>query len=116
MLYGEILNLADVLYPNEYSKEEKLSWIKEVNADVIKNIEKREAPSEPVTEEDASLISAPYEDMYKFYIMAQIAYYQRDWAAYDAHMAHYAARRDDYMAYYIRTYGGKTARFRGWIY
>lgn len=115
MLYSEILNQTDALYPNEYTEAEKLSWIGEVNADVIKNIEKRPSAQEPVTPEDASIISAPYEDIYKFYIMAQIAYHQRDWEAYNQHMAHYAARRSDYMAYYIRTYGGETASFKGWI-
>lgn len=86
-----------------------------MNADVVKNIEKRTDEPPAAIEEDAAIVPKPYDDIYIFYILAQIAYYQRDSEAYARHMERYASVREDYMDYRIRTYGGETAKFSNWL-
>lgn len=115
MTYKNLTDEVARLYPNEYTASEMMSWAREVNADVTKNIEKREAQPARVSESDTVLIPAPYDDMYRYYILAQIAFYQRDYAAYNQYISLYGARRSDYAAYYQRTYGSEGVNFGRWI-
>lgn len=115
MTYEGLTDEVAKLYPNEYTKDEVLRFAREVNADVVKNIEKRDTQPPRISESDTVLIQQPYDDMYRYYILAQIALYQRDFAAYNQYISLYSARRGDYMAYWQRTYGGKIEVFRGWI-
>ena len=103
------------MYPNEYSDEEMLCWIGEVNADVKRNIEKNPAPLRGLTGEETAIIPAPYEDMYIYYILSKIAYYQRDYEAYSIHTENYNKNRSGYQAYYIRTNGSDTQSFKNLI-
>lgn len=115
MKYSEIITKVRDMYPNEYSDVEMMAWIGEVNADIKRNIEKNPSTSKYSSGEENSLIPPPYEDMYIYYILAKIAYYQRDFEAYSIHIENYSNRRNGYMAYYIRTYGCDTARFKNWF-
>lgn len=118
MTYEKIFERVGDLYPNEYKEEDNeryKEWCKAVDAEVIRNV--RQEPTEPrlMEEEGECLIPEPYSDIYIFYICAQIAYWQRDYDVYNAHMSMYNERMEDYNAWYIRTYGGRTYSFRGWI-
>lgn len=115
MTYKDIIDKTDKFYPNEYDTKEKLWWIDCVNADIVRNIEKQAEDVPPAEEEDGAIVLPPYDDMYIYYILAQIAYHQRDGEAYQRHIMMYAARFNDYMSYYLRTFGGETNQITGWI-
>lgn len=115
MTYKKIINDVNTLYPNLYTEAEMLMWCSEVNADVMRNIEKNNQPQRTPEPEDSTIIPTPYEDMYRYYILAQIAYFQRDFELYSRHLAMYVTRFEEYCAYWIRTFGSDTASFSNWI-
>lgn len=116
MTYKDITEYINSLYPSEYTSQELRSWIREVNADILRNIEKNNKPAFIPQESEQVLIPAPYDDMYRFYLLAQIAYAQRDFDLYNRHISAYQARRNDYMGYYLRTVGQKQrTKFKNWI-
>lgn len=115
MKYSEILEKVQVLAPHEYSDEEMLCWAREVNSDVLRNIEKNPKPSGEIKPESVTIIPSPYDSMYIYYILAKIAYFQKDYESYAVHNEQYERRRDEYLAYYIRTNGSDTTSFTNWI-
>lgn len=115
MTYNEIISRVKEVYPNEYTDEEMLVWIGEVNSDVRRNIEKNALPqTKPLGTENA-IIPPPYDVMYQYYILARIAYHQKDFESYKMHNEAYYSKRNGYLAYYIRTFGGGATRFKNWI-
>lgn len=118
MTYKKIFEKVKDLYPNEYEKDDEKrykDWVREVDSEVLRNTKREEVVMRFPDIESESLIPEPYCDAYIFYICAQIAFWQRDYDAYNMHIAHYKARMEDYNAWYIRTYGGEVHCFRGWI-
>lgn len=115
MTYGDLVKEIQEIYPSEYTAEEMTEWAREVDADVIRNIEKRNAPTGRGSAEDAVLIPEPYDVMYRLYIMAQIAFFQRDFTAYGTYAGLYAEKFGEYAAWWQRTYGSESERLVGWI-
>ena len=118
MTYEKVFEKVKDLYPNEYEQEDNSrykEWCREVDSDVIKNTKREDTPMRLVEASGECLIPEPYSDAYIFYICAQIAFWQRDYDAYNAQISLYRSRIEDYNAWYIRTNGGKTYSFRGWI-
>ncbi len=115
MKYEKLIDRIDKLYPNDYSTEEKLSFIDTVNADIEKNIVKSNSQPRPAELEGYTAVPSPYEDLYIYYILSQIAFYQRDYEAYSQYISLYAARYNDYMAYFIRANGGDHRRLKNWM-
>lgn len=121
MTYEKIFEKINDLYPNEYEGEgtkknaRYKDWCREVDAEVVRNTKKEDTPIRLYDQAGECLIEEPYSDAYIFYICAQIAFWQRDYDAYNAHISLYKARMDEYNSWYIRTYGGEVYKFRGWI-
>lgn len=116
MTYREVTEFVEKQYPTEYSSDEMLKFAREVDADILRNIHKTNRPASVPAEADPVLVPAPYDDMYRLYILAQIAYAQRDFDLYNRHISAYQARRNDYMGYYLRTVGQEERiKFRNWI-
>ena len=78
MKYNEITGKVRALYPNEYTDEEMLEWIDEVNSDIRRNVEKNQVIHKKAKGTDNSIIPPPYDSMYMYYVLAQIAYHQKD--------------------------------------
>lgn len=118
MTYEKILEKVKDLNPNEYQEDDNeraRQWCHEVDAEVIRNTKREDTPMRLIESSGETLIPEPYSDAYIFYICAQIGFWQRDYTAYNASMALYRERMDEFNAWYIRTYGGEVNRFRGWI-
>lgn len=115
MTYRELAEEAERLYPSEYEAEELIKWAREVDADVMDTIIKKQSTPGKCDDDDTVLIVAPYDNLYRLYIMAQIAFFQRDWAAYNNYAALYAARFSEYAAYWQRTFGGECGKLTGWM-
>lgn len=110
-----MIEKISAFYPNEYSSEELLEWLREVDADVKRNIEKSPGVVRALSLDGAVLLPEPYQSMYIFYVLAMIAHYQRDYESYERNMVLYRQKREGYMAYYIRTHGSDSDGFRNWI-
>lgn len=115
MKYSELIEEVRALYPNEYTDEEMLGWIDDVNTDVKLNIEKNPGPAQIAKAEGTVAVPMLFKDIYIFYILSQIAYHQKDFESYERHKQMYMEKRSGYMSYYIRTQGSDTARFTNWI-
>ncbi len=115
MKYNEIIGAVRDLYPNEYTDEEMLCWIGEVNGDIRRNIEKKPPMHTKLSGTENAIVPSPYDSMYKYYILAKIAYHQKDFESYKKHTEQYYTKRNGYMSYYIRTYGTDTVVFRNWM-
>lgn len=115
MKYSEILDKVQALAPHEYSDDEILGWMREVNSDVLRNIEKNPKPGGDIKPESVTIIPSPYDSMYIYYILAKIAYFQKDYDSYAVHNEQYERKRNEYLAYYIRTNGADSAVFKNWI-
>lgn len=116
MTYKDITDFVNALYPSEYSSGEMMKLMREVDADVLRNIHRNNRPAPVPSENDPVLVPSPYDDMYRLYILAQIAYAQRDFDLYNRHISAYIERSNDYMGYYLRTVGQRERiKFKGWI-
>ena len=116
MKYREIIEQVRAFHPNEYTDDEMCRWMGDVNADIVRNVEKNAiAPRRSVNADDVVIVPAPYDDIYRYYILAQIAYYQKDYESYKVHYTMYKEKREGYMAYYIRTHGSDISSFKNWV-
>ena len=115
MKYNEIIGKVRAVYPNGYTDEEMLGWILEVNSDIRRNVEKNQVIHKKLTGTENAIIPPPYDTMYMYYILAQIAYHQKDFDSYKKHIEKYYSGKNGYMAYYIRTNGSERTVFKGWI-
>lgn len=115
MTYRELAEDTERLYPSEYEAEELIKWAREVDADVMDNIIKKQGTPGKLDDDDTVLINTPYDNLYRFYILAQISFFQRDWSAYSNYAALYTERFSEYAAYWQRTYGAECDKLTGWI-
>lgn len=77
---GQVLLQVDALLPNQYTAEEKRRWLKQaegfVTEEVIKVHEGGENCRLPEEWSDDTelLVGAPYDELYRYYVEAQIHY------------------------------------------
>lgn len=71
---AEVLSRVDALLPNGYSSEEKLRWLVQAEGFVLREIRCMEGEAAQVTESSLLTAEAPYDEMYRHYVEAQIHY------------------------------------------
>ena len=79
---GQVLAQVDGLLPNAYTQEEKLRWLAQAEAGLIREVWQPtgEAPTVfPELREDTVLkAETPYEELYSLYVQGQIHYANGD--------------------------------------
>lgn len=112
----EIIDLVDKEKPNPYTDEEKIQWLINCEMQVSKDIFKADAA---VDEEDLSenltlplMITAPFEDVYEFWLLAQIDLRQGEYNRYNNEINMFSKRLEEATAYYIRNNRQKSDYFR----
>lgn len=118
----EAINRIDLLKPNSYSQEDKISWLSNLDGEVKANIIDTHEGSENVTFngyhadtdlDTVLLVPAPYDDIYIKWLESQIDYANGENAKFNNSIAMYNATYSAFARYYNRTHlpKGKNIKF-----
>ena len=109
----EVINQIDALKPNNYSQEDKIKWLSNLDG-IIKReiIDTHEGAEEVVfdgyTEETATdtplLVPAPYDDIYVKWLEVQIDYANAEYGKYANSMTMYNNAYATFASYYNRNH------------
>ena len=84
---AQVLEQVDALVPNQYAKAEKLRWLAQAEGFVLREI-RRVTGALPPLEDGAPLtVEAPYDELYRHYVEAQIHYANGELERYNNAMA-----------------------------
>ena len=80
----EVISRVDALLPNQYTAAEKLRWLEQAEGFVKREI-LQETDELPALTMDAALpVPAPYDELYRHYIEAQIHYANAETSRYNS--------------------------------
>lgn len=110
MTVSEAIAWVDDKKPNGYAREDKESWLREVEAMARELYGRyREAPELP---EEALSLPAPYDRAYLRYLEAQIDYVNGEYGRYNNAMELFNTLWQEYARLYCRTHTPKAAASR----
>ena len=109
----EVITYFDSQCPNQYSREDKIAWISELDEFIFESIIKgRENPE--TTEFDgysaessgATELLAPsmFKELYRYYIEKSVAYSNREIASFNNASRMFQAYFENYFAWYNRSH------------
>ncbi|MBR5188369.1 MAG: hypothetical protein IKW18_07850 [Clostridia bacterium] len=112
MTVSEAIVNADRLYPNTFTDEEKIGWLKKMDEKIQKelfslyeNDENHLLPDYASLEEDVPLlIESPYDLLYLYELEFQMAYYNRDTDVYKRAEIFYNNLYRAYELYYHKNH------------
>lgn len=87
MTAGQMLGRVDALLPNQYGREEKMQWLAQAEGFVLREAEQVTGTLPQVTEEYVLTAEAPYDELYRHYVEAQIHYANGELERYNNAMA-----------------------------
>lgn len=117
----EAINRIDSLKPNNYTQEDKVRWLSNLDGVIKKEIIDTHEGSENVTFtgyesdtplETALLVPFPYDDIYLKWLEAQIDYANGETARYTNSMIMYNTAYSAFERYYNRTHMPKGKSFK----
>lgn len=79
----QLLGRVDALLPNQYSRAEKMQWLAQAEGFVLREVRQAEGPLPEVTEGYVLTAEAPYDELYRHYVEAQIHYANGETARYN---------------------------------
>ena len=109
----EAINRINILKPNTYSQEEKVSWLSTIDGIIKKEIiDTHEGADEVVFEgynertnlSTVLLVPEPYDDIYLRWLEAQIDYANGEYARYNNVSQAYNDAYSAYFKYYNKTH------------
>ena len=83
MTAGQMLGRVDALLPNGYERGEKLRWLAQAEGFVLREICRVTGPLAALEEDAALAVEAPYDELYRHYVEAQIHYANGEMARYN---------------------------------
>lgn len=107
----EAINRIDALKPNDYSQEDKVAWLSQIDGSIKKEIIDTHEGGEAITfngynEEtpmDTELIvPTPYDDVYIKWLEAQIDYANSEYGRYNNSMVAYNSALTSFERFYNR--------------
>lgn len=116
MTVSEALARADALYPNQRSITEKLAWLSSLDGQVLaflrgyedtENTLAVKAGALPYAEGDMGvelLVPFPYDELYVYYLYAQVCFVMGEVTRYENALLHYNALMQQYRVEYARTH------------
>ena len=94
---------ADALVPNQYTRAEKLRWLAQAEGFVLREICRVTGPLAALEEDAALAVEAPYDELYRHYVEAQIHYCNGEMARYNSAAANWNNGLLTYRDYVCRT-------------
>lgn len=101
MKYREAISLADAARPNTVQDAVKFSLIHELECSIAE-VMQVEAPLNPFPADGTLLMAAPYDNIYKLYLMAMTDFEMQDAELYAADYAMFSTKYKDAMAAWRR--------------
>ena len=83
----QVLEQVDALVPNQYTRAEKLRWLAQAEGFVLREICRVTGPLAALEEDAALAVEAPYDELYRHYVEAQIHYANGELERYNNAMA-----------------------------
>lgn len=117
----EAIQRTDALKPNSYSQSDKIRWLSTVDSTVKQQIIDRHEGGEnevfePYTDDTLLdkelLVPAPFEDIYLYWLSAQIDYWDREMGMYNNNMTMYTTAFGEFERHYRRTHMPKETKFK----
>ena len=109
----EAITYFDEQCPNQYSREEKIRWISELDEQIYEEIIKNRV-NPPVTEFNgynddidggtALLVPSLYKEIYRYWLEKSVDYNNREIGAFNNAMQMFQTYYDNYFAWYNRNH------------
>ena len=99
----EVLARVDALLPNGYTEAEKLRWLAQAEGFVLREVRQLAGALPEVTEDYVLTAEAPYDELYRHYVEAQIHYCNGEMARYNSAAASWNNGLLTYRDYVCRT-------------
>lgn len=107
MTAREIVEQVDLLAPNQYTQQQKLGWLGElegkIHADVTLDTPEQLAGLAGTWQDDLS-VGWPHSDIYQHWLLAKIHQADGELELYQNRMESFNASYQNYVNWYIRTY------------
>ena len=100
---GQVLEQVDALTPNQYSRAEKLRWLAQAEGFVLREIRRVTGALPPLEDDEPLTVEAPYDELYRHYVEAQIHYCNGEMARYNSAAANWNNGLLTYRDYVCRT-------------
>lgn len=111
MTYTEAIGTADLFKPNSYSEEDKRQWLlrleKRIKAEIIET--HGDKPEEP---EEELFAPAPFDEMYLFWLEAQMDYHNGEIEKYNNSITAFNNAYSAFERHYNRTHLPKGTKMR----
>ena len=121
MTIRDAITKLDDLQQNTYTNEEKIAWLSKVDTGVF-NLVFKTHESASIDEfhgygmdtdlDTALLIPEPFEDIYMYWMQAQIAYNNAEYTRYNNAIALYNTEYAGYCNWYNRTHMPKGTKYK----
>ena len=99
----EVLARVDALLPNGYTEAEKLRWLGQAEGFVLRELRGADGALPEVAKETELTAETPYDEMYRYYVEAQIHYANGETARYNNAAAQWNNAFLTYKDYCCRT-------------
>lgn len=121
MTISEAISQVDELKPNDYSMEQKIKWLNRLDTAIkTEIIDTRDgadqvefngytAETPPDTE---LLVPPPYDDIYIYWLQAQIDYFNGEISKYTNDIAMYNNQYSAFQRYYFRNHKSASKQFK----
>ena len=100
---AQVLEQVDALVPNQYTRSEKLRWLAQAEGFVLREVRRVTGPLAALEDDTALSAEAPYDELYRHYVEAQIHYCNGEMARYNAAAANWNNGLLTYRDYVCRT-------------
>lgn len=113
MTIKELLDSVQALCPHTYQKAELMAWLDQVERHVWEMIGRHEQPEglpafegydEDTNEDTVLTVTAPYNELYQFYLAMKISLWNRELNEYNNFMLLYSSAFDAFAAAWNREY------------
>ena len=81
---AQVLEQVDTLTPNQYNRAEKLRWLAQAEGFVLREIRRVTGALPPLEDDEPLTVEAPYDELYRHYVEAQIHYCNGEMARYNS--------------------------------
>ena len=100
---AEVLTRVDTLLPNSYTATEKLHWLSQAEGFVKREILCESGPFSELLADTVLSVPAPYDELYRYYVEAQIQYANAEMTRYNNASTAWNNAFLTYRDYYFRT-------------
>ena len=117
----EAIQKIDALKPNDYTQNEKIKWLSDVDAMVYKEVILTHEGDKDVafngyddnTPLDTQLIAeSPYDEMYIHWLESKIDYYNAEYTRYNNSVTTFSNLYSEFSRYYNRAHKPKTKKIK----